>query len=251
MLTLGFQPSGKLPAGVTQEFVEVRVADPVLYDLYVHQNHSNYARRWNEDFWDESAQTAGWMASVELCDRLLADPTSRRRFDELVRRRFDTVVVDDLYNPCGLLHTGLQRSVFIYWSVTGLRTESAWAHHSPSPPSYVPATGSGLTDELDFWERARNLAVYVKNLYVHQRVVLPRIDALIRKHFPAARLPDAFTLERNASINFVNHFPIFDFARPYMPRVNFVGCPQCRKGKALEKVTVFTSAFETVSTCRS
>ena len=79
--------------------------------------------------------------------------------------------------------------------MTGLRTESAWAHHSPSPPSYIPVAGTGLTDTLDFWQRTQNLAAYVRALYVHQHIVLRRIDALIQRHFPRANLTDAFLLE--------------------------------------------------------
>jgi hypothetical protein len=153
-----------------------------------------------------------------LCDQLLSNKQNRAKFDNLVAKRFDSVVLDDLYNPCGLFHTGLQKSVFIYWSMTGMRTESAWANHSPSPPSYIPVPGTGLTDELDFWQRTFNLASYLRALYVHQHVVLRRIDALAHKHF-GAKLPSAFGMERNASINLINHPPIFDFARPYMPRV--------------------------------
>lgn len=91
---------------------------------------------------------------------------------------------------------------------------------------------------MDFIERSKNLAAYLQNLYVHQGIVLPAVDGLVKKHYAGEHLQEAFYMERNASINFVNHFPIFDFARPYMPRVNFVGGIQCRKGQKLEKVRI-------------
>ncbi|KAI1722310.1 UDP-glucoronosyl and UDP-glucosyl transferase domain-containing protein [Ditylenchus destructor] len=241
-----------LPKGVDEIFVQVSTPNQVLRDIYEHRNHSVHSQIWEPDYWNPSEQTSAWLASIELCDRLLSEPKNRVHFDKLVSQKFDAVVVDDLYNPCGLLHTGLQKSVFVYWSMTGLRTESAWANQSPSPPSYIPVAGTGLTDELNFWQRSYNLAAYLRQLYIHQHIVLRRIDSLIDKHYPNRhipnsggvnttkggkskpdRIPEAFYLERNASINFVNHPPIFDFARPYMPRVNFVGGLHCRKAQKL------------------
>ncbi|KAI6196668.1 Glucuronosyltransferase [Aphelenchoides besseyi] len=229
-----------LPSEVEEIFVRVQTPSQTIRDIYEHRNHSTHKRIWDDNFSDEAAQSSAWFSSIELCDRLLSDRSQRTQFDQLVTRRFDAVVLDDLYNPCGLLHTGLQRSIFIYWSMTGMRTESAWSHHSPSPPSYIPVPGTGFTDELDFWERTTNLAAYLRALYVHQHVVLRRIDSLAEKHFPG-KLTEAFYMERNASINFVNHPPIFDFARPYMPRVNFVGGLHCQKPQPLPKTNLLAA----------
>lgn len=124
-------------------FVKVDVDDSSIYDIYVHKNHSVHSKVWTENFWDNSAPTTGWLAGLAMCDALLSQPATRKRFDTLVAQSFDAVVVDDQFNPCGLLHTALQKSIFIYWSLTGLRTESAWANQSPSPPSYVPVPGTG------------------------------------------------------------------------------------------------------------
>ncbi|PIO52393.1 hypothetical protein TELCIR_26301, partial [Teladorsagia circumcincta] len=89
-----------------------------------------------------------------------------------------------------------------------------------------------LTDDLSFVERTFNLASYLRALYIHHHIILPRIDAIFQKHYPGVAA--AFDIERNASINFVNNPPIFDFARPYMPRVNFVGGLHCRNATALK-----------------
>ncbi|KAK6036181.1 hypothetical protein COOONC_26316 [Cooperia oncophora] len=64
--------------------------------------------------------------------------------------------------------------------MTALRTESAWANQSPSPPSYLPVPGTKLTDDLNFIERTFNLASYLRALYIHHHIILPRVDAVFQ-----------------------------------------------------------------------
>ncbi|WKX96388.1 hypothetical protein Q1695_012660 [Nippostrongylus brasiliensis] len=223
------QSKTSLSKDVRRIYWPVQFDHAAFSDMFVHRNHSIHDQLWDPNFEMPNEQTTAWLASVRLCDRLLT--RYRTKLDELVKERFDTVVVDDLYNPCGMLQVALKGSVYIYWSMTGMRTESAWANQSPSPPSYLPVAGTKLTDDLTFVERTFNLASYLRALYIHQHLVLPRIDAVFQKHYPG--VATAFDIERNASINFVNNPPIFDFARPYMPRVNFVGGLHCRNATDL------------------
>ncbi|EFO84295.1 CRE-UGT-58 protein [Caenorhabditis remanei] len=238
-----------LPSEVAREFWPAQFGDRVLQDIYQYRNHSSHSELWNPNHLNENEQTTGWLASIRLCDSVLA--RSKSKFDRLIEKQFSTVIVDDLYNPCGVLMAGLKKSVYIYWSMTGLRTESAWANQSPSPPSYLPVAGTGLTDELTFSERVYNVASYMKQLYIHQHIVQPRIDAVFQKYYPG--VATTFDIERNASINFVNTPPIFDFSRPYMPRVNFIGAIQCRKAKELPKeftdrISAYPDGFVVLST---
>jgi hypothetical protein len=55
---------------------------------------------------DVSLKAANWMVSLRLCELVLQ--TQKAQFDSLVEEQFDVVVIDDLYNPCGLLHVALQ-----------------------------------------------------------------------------------------------------------------------------------------------
>nr|CAD2134712.1 unnamed protein product [Meloidogyne enterolobii] len=228
-LEYGLRPHDSilLPKGVEEIFLRIENAPRVtaLLNQKGKIQLTSNSQLWQENFWVPVEKTNGWLASLDLCRAVLKE--HKNAFDKLVQREFAAVVIDDLYNPCALLHVGLQKSLFVYWSMTGLRTESAWANQSPSPPSYIPVPGTGLTDELGFWSRIYNLFAYLRELYIHQHLILRRMDKLFEKHYPN-KVPESFAIERNASINFVNNPPIFDFARPYMPRVNFVGGLHCR-----------------------
>ncbi|KJH52069.1 UDP-glucoronosyl and UDP-glucosyl transferase [Dictyocaulus viviparus] len=204
-----YQTKTSLAKGIRRIFWPVQFGNQIFNDIFVHRNHSTHYQIWDAEFELTNERTTAWLASIRLCDRLLM--RSKAKFDEMLHEQYG--------------------SVYIYWSMTALRTESAWANQSPSPPSYLPVHGTKLTDDLSFTERTYNLVSYFRSLYNHQVIVLPRIDEIFQKYYSGVAA--AFDIERNASINFVNNPPIFDFARPFMPRVNFVGGLHCRNATEL------------------
>uniref|UniRef100_A0A0N5C0Z9 glucuronosyltransferase n=1 Tax=Strongyloides papillosus TaxID=174720 RepID=A0A0N5C0Z9_STREA len=224
------KPIVSLPNSIKETFIQLSMDDNDIIETYYYENSTIIKDIWKSGNNNDGEQTSAWLASIKMCKNLLTH--HKKSFDELVGKKFDSVVVDDLYNPCGLLFTGLQKSVYIYWSISSLRSESAWAHQSPSPPSYLPVRGTKLGENLNFFQRNYNLLSYIKSLYIHQHIILRRMDRLFNEFYPN-QIPSAFFMERNASINFINTPPIYDFARPYMPRVNFVGGLHCHKPKAL------------------
>ncbi|VDN02551.1 unnamed protein product [Thelazia callipaeda] len=243
----GFLKTGIHIAGEVEEiWTKVEPSNSEIGDLYLYHNHSLYSHIWNTSIYDEAQQTTAWLTSIDMCKQVLS--VHKQKFDSLVARNFTTVILDDLYNPCGLLLVALKNIPYIYWSMTSLRTESAWAIQSPSTPSYLPVLGTGLSDDLTFFQRFYNFASYLRAIYIHHHLILRRIDKLFKAISPFGfqflcffqdyypnKLPSSFYIERNASVNFINTPQVFDFARPYMPRVVFIGGIHCRKAVALEK----------------
>ncbi|KRZ53558.1 putative UDP-glucuronosyltransferase ugt-58, partial [Trichinella nativa] len=217
------------PKGIEDISWSVDVPESYITNLLLYSNASIYQALWSDRVTEPARKAANWAMTSRMCD--VALQTRKDDFEKLVKRDFDLVIVDDLYAPCGLLLVALRKSVFIYWSMTTMRTETAWSNQSPSPPSYIPVLGTHYTDVMNFVERTHNFLLYLRTLFIHHRIVLKSVDSVLQKHYP--NITEAFYIERNASLNFVNTPALFDFPRPFMPRVVFVGCLQCRLPKPL------------------
>ncbi|XP_036379662.1 UDP-glucuronosyltransferase 2A1-like [Megalops cyprinoides] len=102
---------------------------------------------------------------------------------------------------------------------------------APSPPSYVPVPGSELGDHMGLRERARNLLQYATNFLQERLVILPLYRELLRLHFPpGADLP---SMQRAADLWLMRTDFVFEFPRPTMPNVVYMGGFQCRPPRPL------------------
>ncbi|NP_001186305.1 UDP glucuronosyltransferase 5 family, polypeptide G2 precursor [Danio rerio] len=102
---------------------------------------------------------------------------------------------------------------------------------APSPISFVPVPGSGLTDRMGLLERSRNFLHYGLNLIQERWMVIPMYTSLLLNHFPPGT--DLLTMQRSAELWLVRADFVFEFPRPSMPNLVYIGGFQCRPAKPL------------------
>ncbi|KAM3592339.1 uncharacterized protein V6R79_016890 [Siganus canaliculatus] len=102
---------------------------------------------------------------------------------------------------------------------------------SPSPMSYVPTSGNAASDKMTFLQRVMNLLQFTFNTFADELLVYPHYDKLVHKYFS----PDVsvYHLLRAADIWLMRVDFVFEFPRPTMPNVVYIGGFQCRPPGAL------------------
>nr|XP_040057377.1 UDP-glucuronosyltransferase 2A1-like isoform X1 [Gasterosteus aculeatus aculeatus] len=143
--------------------------------------------------------------------------------------KFDAVLTDPA-NGGGVMlahYLGLPLMFNARWTVHG---EAHFAI-APSPLSYVPLPPSELTDQMTFFERVKNVVFYTMRMHLYKQIVAPHYSALSRRYFG----PDAdyFSLFQAADLWLMRVDFVFEFPRPTMPNVIYMGGFQCKPAKPL------------------
>uniref|UniRef100_A0A672GBT0 UDP glucuronosyltransferase 5 family, polypeptide D1 n=1 Tax=Salarias fasciatus TaxID=181472 RepID=A0A672GBT0_SALFA len=102
---------------------------------------------------------------------------------------------------------------------------------APSPLSYIPVPGSGLTDKMNFIQRVKNFLLSSIGLFQQEFMVEPSYVTIREKYFEG-RL-DSISLLQEADIWLFRSDFVFEFPRPTMPNVVYIGGFQCKPAQPL------------------
>ncbi|XP_033181643.1 UDP-glucuronosyltransferase 1-2-like [Mastacembelus armatus] len=102
---------------------------------------------------------------------------------------------------------------------------------APSPTSYVPTSGFAAPDKMTFVQRVKNLLHYLLNTCIDRFVVCPHYDRLVARYFG----PDVsfYHLLQGADIWLMRVDFVFEFPRPTMPNIVYIGGFQCKPSEPL------------------
>ncbi|MBN3298333.1 UDB31 glucuronosyltransferase, partial [Amia calva] len=155
--------------------------------------------------------------------------------DEALMKRlqetgFDLVLTDPAI-PVGVLvahRLQLPLVLNVRWIING---EGHFAI-APSPLSYVPRLYSKLPAQMSFQQRLTNFLFYGLSLYVYWFVTNPPYQAVCERYFGPG--VDIYSLMQGADLWLMRMDFIFEFPRPTMPNVVYVGGFHCQQSKPLD-----------------
>lgn len=102
---------------------------------------------------------------------------------------------------------------------------------APSPVSYVPISGSELHDQMNFLERTKNMLHYLYSVGEQYFIIEPPYSDVFKQHFPPGTT--LLSLQHAADIWLIRTDFVFEFPRPTMPNVVYIGGFQCKKARPL------------------
>ncbi|CAG12706.1 unnamed protein product, partial [Tetraodon nigroviridis] len=143
--------------------------------------------------------------------------------------KFDLMLTDPALT-IGLI-LGSYLKLPMVFNVRWINTGESHFTMAPSPVSYVPVPNSELHDRMDFLGRFKNMLLYLHSVVEQHLIINPAYSELFQKHFPPGT--DLLSLQLAADIWLVRVDFVFEFPRPTMPNMVYIGGFQCQEAQPL------------------
>ncbi|XP_037646388.1 UDP-glucuronosyltransferase 2A1-like [Sebastes umbrosus] len=143
--------------------------------------------------------------------------------------KFDMVLTDPCWGGGVILANYLYLP--LVYNVRWLIAEEAHLAIAPSPVSYIPITGSGHTDKMSFFQRVKNVILHLMTQAQNRLVIKVVYQKICDKYLGPDN--DFNQLMLDADIWLMRVDFVFEFPRPTMPNVVYMGGFQCKPAKPL------------------
>nr|XP_060639838.1 UDP-glucuronosyltransferase 1-6-like [Anolis sagrei ordinatus] len=163
------------------------------------------------------------------CDILLKN---REFMRYLAENRFDALFTDPAL-PCGVILAEYLSVPSVYFFRGFPCNLELAVSKCPDPVSYVPRCYTSYTDHMTFSQRLLNLFISFLETSLF-KILYSRYQEIASELFQReVHLP---TLYRNGSIWLLRYDFVFEYPRPVMPNMVFIGGINCEEGKHLSQV---------------
>ncbi|XP_036389462.1 UDP-glucuronosyltransferase 2C1-like [Megalops cyprinoides] len=163
---------------------------------------------------------------AKLVVTMFEDHSLMRRLQD---SQFDMVLTDPVF-PAGVLvahYLQLPLVLNVRWLFNG---EGHFAL-APSPLSYIPQLFSRLSDRMDFIQRVSNFLYYGLSLYMYWFISNPPFQAVCEQYFDSG--VNVLSIIQGADLWLMRADFVFEFPRPTMPNVVYMGGFQCKPSQPL------------------
>uniref|UniRef100_A0A673JL00 UDP-glucuronosyltransferase n=1 Tax=Sinocyclocheilus rhinocerous TaxID=307959 RepID=A0A673JL00_9TELE len=163
---------------------------------------------------------------MQMMERMLEDKEIMKSIQDV---QYDVVLADPAAGGGAILAYKLNIPLVfnVRWTIQG---EGHFAI-APSPLSYVPVPGAELTDKMSFLQRVKNFMTYLFTWFQLAVIADPIFTSFCLKHFGPSG--NYFSLFQDADIWLMRNDFTFEFPRPTMPNIVYMGGFQCKPAKPL------------------
>lgn len=209
-----------------EDEVDINYYNKMLLDVMECRRSLTFIRTFCQQQLITSMLEKGHRILAKASAKMLDDPVFMKKLQDA---KFDLMLTDPALTLGVILGSYLKLPM-----VFNVRWINAGESHltiAPSPVSYVPVSGSELHDQMDFLERTKNMLHYLYSVGEQHLIMNPAYSDLLQRHFPPGT--DLLSLQRAADIWLVRTDFVFEFPRPTMPNVVYIGGFQCKKARPL------------------
>uniref|UniRef100_A0A8C7LUW2 UDP-glucuronosyltransferase n=1 Tax=Oncorhynchus mykiss TaxID=8022 RepID=A0A8C7LUW2_ONCMY len=208
--------------------------DENFFGEFILSKHLKIQREQGKSFWTELKLQSSMKETffefhknmAEMITRVLED---RKLIQSLQDAKFDLVLTDPGIGGGTILARVLHLPLVynVRWTIQG----EAHLVIAPSPLSYVPYTATELTDKMTFLQRVTNVLAYILGSYTLTSITEPNYKPIVQRYFGPDVDYNAFFQE--ADIWLMRSDFVFEFPKPTMPNMVYIGGFQCKPSKPL------------------
>ncbi|XP_077456108.1 UDP-glucuronosyltransferase 2A2-like [Stigmatopora argus] len=151
--------------------------------------------------------------------------------NKLKEGQYDLLLADPIYPGSDLVAEILDVPLVYSLRFSMAYNWERYCGQLPSPPSFVPAAMSKLTDTMTFSERLWNFLFYALNDVFIEFTIWSDADKYYTEF--KGKPTSACEIIGRADIWLIRTYWDFDYPRPFLPNFKFVGGIHCRPAKAL------------------